>query len=404
MRAFWRSAALALVVPVLACAQDLRVLDREPPPPTAPRDECMCEEPDLCAVDQCEDSSGIRQLAAGYRHVCRVNDGALECWGENRSSQLGMADTETRSSPRQVGDDRRWLRVAAAEEHTCAIESPGSLFCWGNNASGQLGLRDTAPHRLPMRVGNFDDYEAVFCGGDSSCALRAGGQLYCWGATGQLISGSGDVGTPEIVDEPIEVLPDAEFRQVSLGALHACAIRRDGALLCWGQNGDGQLGVNMTSSMAKQPTQLERMGWQQVSAGQHHTCAIRQGELYCWGRGDSGELGFETRRVIAPVRVGEQDDWRTVSAGVTHTCATKRNNQLYCWGRNGNGQLGQTPSEPIKAPTLVKPESRFSKVVTGSAHTCALETGQRMYCWGANDQGQLGLGDTNIHVMPTAVD
>ena len=393
--------ALALFA---GCTQDLQVLDRDPEEAMIPV-ECMCDEGDLCAVNRCVNPAGITSLAVGYRHVCRVSDGALACWGENRAGQLGLADTEMRRAPERVQEGSSWLMVAAAEEHTCAIAEPGRLYCWGNNASGQLGIKNNASQRIPTRVSGYDDWEKVFCGGESSCGLRANGKLYCWGATGELIVGMGDIDTPVMVNQPIEVMPEARFKDVSLGGRHTCAIRSDGVLLCWGQNTDGQLGIARPTPMMKQPTQVARSGWQQVSAGQHHTCGVRQGELYCWGRGDSLELGTGNRRTYnAPVRVGDEGDWASVAVGISHTCGIRRNRFLYCWGRNGDGQLGTSPSEPVGTLMQVRSDWRFRTVAVGSQHSCALDTGQTLYCWGANDQGQLGTDDPMPRYMPALVE
>ena len=401
--------ALAMLLLCSACTDRLEVLSPDSTGSAVRPDagSCVCEVPELCAVDHCVNSSGITRLGVGYRHVCRVADGELACWGENRAAQLGLRDTLQHDSPTRVGDEASWLDVSAAEEHTCAILSPGQLWCWGQNASGQLGTGGTASRNTPQRIAGFDDFERVFVGGDSSCALRAGGALYCWGASGQLIGGTGDVLTPEIVDKPIEVLPGSRFKDVSLGAAHVCGIRVDGTLWCWGQNNEGQLGLGMTSEMARQPTQLPRNNWQQVAAGQHHTCAVRgEGQLFCWGRGDTFELGLGTnmRRANSPQRVGEDSDWQAVAVGGAHTCALKRNRRLFCWGRNSEGQVGVTASEPIANPTQIDAASRYMKVSLGAQHSCALNTGQSLYCWGSNEEGQLGLGDRMSRYQPVLVE
>ncbi len=61
------------------------------------------------------------------------------------------------------------------------------------------------------------------------------------------------------------------FTQVSAGSLHACAIKPDGTVACWGNNLDGQ-------STPPEGAFL----W--ISAGQFHTCGLRSGGgLECWG-------------------------------------------------------------------------------------------------------------------------
>lgn len=387
----------------VACTQQLDVLDRDA---TGSSKRCMCEDQQLCAVERCVEKAGITSFSAGYRHTCRVEDGELSCWGENRAGQLGVGDSQERMSPTRVGDDSSWLEVAASEEHTCAISSPGRLYCWGNNRSGQLGTKDSAPQTTPRRVGSYDDFVRVFCGGDSTCALRSGGALYCWGATGQLLAGSGDVATPVVVDEPIEVVNGTMFREVALGGLHACGVRQDRALVCWGQNGDGQLGIGMAAESVRLPAQVMGERWEHVAASQHHTCGIRDGTLLCWGRGDSGELGIPNRRRVAflPQRVGDGNEWNVVDAGGSHSCAINDAKRLFCWGRNVEGQLGMTPTNSMETPVLVSPNIRYAAVSLGATHSCALDTGGVLYCWGNNDVGQLGLGDHMQRMQPTQLE
>lgn len=403
MRSFW------CVLFVLAgCTERLPVLDRAPEPP--PTDEpCECKANQLCAVDHCVNKNDRLSLSVGVRHACRVDEGVISCWGENRQGQLGVGDSNERPSPAQVGDGSSWLEVAAAEEHTCAIAAPGRLYCWGNNMSGQLGTGESAGQQnVPTRVATtYEDFERVFAGGDSTCAFRAGGTLYCWGATGELLAGTGDVVTALVIDEPAIVLSGMKWKDLSLGIDHACAVRDDGALFCWGRNSDGQLGLGMASDMTKPATQVgDDTDWEHVAAGQHHTCGIRAGQLYCWGRGDSGELGIPNRRrnmALAPARVTDMGEWEAIAVSATHSCAIAGDARVWCWGRNSEGQLGMTPSTPVQQPTQIG-QPRFSSIGVGSTFSCGVYTGQTLVCWGANDGGQLGTGDHTPQSTPSEVD
>jgi alpha-tubulin suppressor-like RCC1 family protein len=81
-------------------------------------------------------------------------DGALRCWGDGASGQLGLDPSQ------DIGDDEHPLAAAALDvgglevaaifagalaEHTCASLSDGSLRCWGLNDHGQLGLGYASP-------------------------------------------------------------------------------------------------------------------------------------------------------------------------------------------------------------------------------------------------------------------
>ena len=78
-----------------------------------------------------------------------------------------------------------------------ALESDGSLWAWGYNAYGQLGLGVTTPDKLiPTRVGTDSDWTAVACGGWHTVALKSDGSLWAWGDNGSGQLGVGGTGAP----------------------------------------------------------------------------------------------------------------------------------------------------------------------------------------------------------------
>jgi alpha-tubulin suppressor-like RCC1 family protein len=59
--------------------------------------------------------------------------------GDNQHGQLGLGDTQTRSSPQRV--TAQVFQADAGYAHTLFVTLSGSLFSCGSNACGQLGLR-----------------------------------------------------------------------------------------------------------------------------------------------------------------------------------------------------------------------------------------------------------------------
>ena len=100
-----------------------------------------------------------------------------------------------------------------------------------------------------------------------------------------------------------------------------------------------------------------------------------------------------------------------ISAGESHTCAIASDNQAYCWGSDSYGQLGNgaitgTQVSPVAIDTsgVLAGKTVLSISVAGD-HTCAIASDNLAYCWGCDGSGQLGNGVTNSdQPTPVAVD
>ena len=190
------------------------------------------------------------------------------------------------------------------------------------------------------------------------------------------------------------------WRQVDAGRHHTCAIRTDGRLYCWGWGNYGQLGYGGNADQPE-PVQVagNRTDWATVAAGSYHTCARRtNGRLYCWGYDGDGQLGngsATTDSQPTPVQVaGNRTDWATVTAGEGHTCARRTDRRLYCWGDDWAGQIGDGGTNTDQpAPVQVAGNlTDWASVTAGYGHTCARRTTGRLYCWGYDGSGQIGDG------------
>ena len=93
----------------------------------------------------------------------------------------------------------------------------------------------------------------------------------------------------------------------------------DGSLWTWGYNSFGQLGDNSNTNKSS-PVQTAAGGinWKQVSCSLFHTAAIKtDGELWTWGQNGYGELGDNTlTNRSSPVQtIGGGTNWKQVSGG-----------------------------------------------------------------------------------------
>ena len=313
-----------------------------------------------------------------------LDNNQIKCWGANNVGQLGYDDLVWRGNTAgqmaslgyvDLGIGRTAKKVAAGNNHTCAILDNDNVKCWGFNNSGQLGYDDTATRGstagsmalLPyVNVGpgrTVKDLNATSAG---TCVILDDGGLKCWGTNsyGQL----GQDRTGHIGDNPGEM---ASLANIDLGAGrtvknsdvgngHACATLDNGDVKCWGYNGVGaagssfnfQLGSNVGDMALVQKVDLGLdVKAKKVVAGSNHSCALlTTGQIKCWGYGMYGQLGINSSDIygyyygsiptMPTVILGVGRTAVDISAGNHHTCALLDNDTLKCWGLNSNSSFG----------------------------------------------------------------
>lgn len=184
---------------------------------------------------------------------------------------------------------------------------------------------------------------------------------------------------------------------VTVGEAHACALRGNGEVWCWGRNDQGQLGDDTLIDRLRPVRVVELSSAVQIAAGRNHTCArLSDGSLRCWGQRQLGQLGdgaslegSRLLRVPSPVYVTNVSDARFVAAGEAHTCTITSGGTL-CFGRNDFGELGDGRTQRSSVASAVLGLSDATQLALGNAHSCARVSDGSVACWGANDSGQLG--------------
>jgi alpha-tubulin suppressor-like RCC1 family protein len=170
-----------------------------------------------------------------------------------------------------------------------------------------------------------------------------------------------------------------DWCNVSVGVQHTAAVRTNGSLWAWGNNGGGRLGDNTIVSKSSPVSVVGGFtDWCHVSAGGGFTAAIRtNGTLWTWGLNSQGQLGDNTAvSRSSPVSVvGGFTDWCQVSAGSSHTAALRTTGSLWTWGCNGAGQLGDNTVVAKSSPvSVVGGFTNWCQVSAGGEHTAAINS------------------------------
>ena len=254
----------------------------------------------------------------------------------------------------------------------------------------------------------------IATGSGTTCALSAGGAGYCWGqdANGELGNNSTTSTTVPVAVTTSGLGSGETLAQVSLGTNFACALDSANAVYCWGLNTSGQAGNPATGTHFGVPTAVTSQS--AISAGYAHSCMIRNGRAYCWGDNTYGELGNGTTTSSStPVSVSTSGVLSGViltqiTAGYYFTCALSSAGSVYCWGRDAEGELGNGTTTASSTPVAVSTSGVLSGVTltqisAGTNSTCALSGTGAAYCWGGNSNGQLGNNSTTNSAVPVTV-
>jgi alpha-tubulin suppressor-like RCC1 family protein len=315
--------------------------------------------------------------------------------------QIAGIEERTQCVPRCDGDKARF--TCDADGVATRVECPTGPCLTSTCSNAVCGVAAAVGETCgPQATGTCN--EGAACTGIgiqlaarrlTTCARMHDGAVYCWGdnTNGQI----GD-GTVIARGNPTRVRGLPPVARVAVGYWNACGITAEGEAWCWGKSDNGQLGKR-TSAYEVTPQKIEGLPpVDSIAIGEAHLCALtRSEEVYCWGLNDYEQAGVAAvNRVDTPTRVALPSAAIQISSSKAHTCAVLRGEpSLACWGWNLQRQLGPAAGD-IKfsaAPISVElpSKARIVEVAVSARSTCALAD-KLVHCWGLNDRGQLGNG------------
>ena len=347
-------------------------------------------------------------VASGGGHALALQaDGSLWSWGSNSNGELGQGNTLPQTppaTPTQVivataVSDNDWSAIAAGDSHALALKADGTLWSWGSNSNGQLGQPALGAgtgvnQSTPAPVGTDRNWSAISAGSLNSLALKRNGTLWGFGDNGRGELGAGQNALLSI--SPVQSSPNGtDFVALSAGAFHGMALKSNGAIFAFGDNSSGQFGSGTTvSSTSLVPATSDSGGWIASEPGAQYTVARRSnGTLWSWGDNFFGQLGDGTTNPsLVPIPVGVAANWSGHSAGLSHVVALRSDGSLWSWGDNSFGQLGNGSVNPSLVPARITSTNDWAAVAAGDSHTLALKADGTLWAWGDNTFGQLGVG------------
>ena len=309
--------------------------------------------------------STYNSISAGKNYALATRkDGTAWAIGSNNYGQLGIGSYESKAKLVQIEGLTDITSISAGETHSIALDSYGTVYGWGSNANGELSSKYTGKDTSKPVVISMprDTIIQISAGKAESAFVTTNGQVY---GMGKILNGyipgvtnavKVEVGTNYLLilraDGTIYKYQNGQLTQVSniKNAIDISVQNNvnmyqsvDEKAYTWGENINGQLGLNSTEEVSN-PTQVLENGTNvfRIGAGYNNTFIISNtGFIYSAGDNKRGELGNGT---------SENDQSTTKYNSIVHTLVGDRNFEID--PENNTLEINEIEDINIKAKTF----------------------------------------------------
>lgn len=283
-------------------------------------------------------------------YIALQTDGTLWSKGTNSNRRLlGFGDVPPPTEFTQIGTESNWTEnISISSSNVFAVKADGTLWVWGTNgAVAGLGSNTNIPFLTPTQVGTDTNWAKVSSGFGMTVAVKTDGTLWSWGINnvGQL--GIGNPDTTFTVNVPMQVGTETNWSNIFTGNTQlVCAIKTDGTLWSWGNNGIYLGYPNSTNNNNyRSPKQVGTDTWKTIAIGVNNPMieGIKtEGTLWGWGKSVEGSymFGNGVSGYISefPIQIGTDSDWKEIWLSQLSASGLKTDGTRWGWGQNTNGQ------------------------------------------------------------------
>ncbi len=233
---------------------------------------------------------GYKDISTAFHYALAINsDNEIVGWGSSLTYP-SLFDTydvikdsdyfEPNYQVANIPKGSNYVAISTGSQYSLALTSDGEIVCWGKNYSLNSSCK----------IPEGNNFVAISVGTGCAIALRSTGKIESWKYDGRI---------------PI----DLNFTAISTNKYNPLGLRKDGTIICWGDN--------------KAP-EGEYIA---ISAGGSHALALKSDNtLVSWGNNEKDQL----------TRTPKESNFVAIATGLNHSIALNSKNEITIWGRIKN--------------------------------------------------------------------
>ncbi|CAG8801551.1 24188_t:CDS:2, partial [Dentiscutata erythropus] len=309
------------------------------------------------------------------------------------------------------------VKISCGSLHVAALIRDRKVITWGCNDEGALG-RDTKSEdnatekNVPALAQGLDDViiVKVACGSNIMLALSDQGQLY---ASGIFRDNNGNTGfTLAIKKQSIFVKygPTSHLKiaDIAIGENHVLVLMTNDYLYTFGCIDSYQLGrrisIRKRNRLILTPKKISSRIKKIFARGNHSFEINENGMIFTWGQNAEGQCGIELPNpIITPMKLEFFKNLTRVnqiSVGLHHTLVLLENSEVYSYSSSKYGQLGIDISEENRKFPVRINLNNCKIIVAGDHYSMAVNFENKVYTWGFGKTYALRNQSENDKLLP----
>ena len=191
---------------------------------------------------------------------------------------------------------------------------------------------------------------------------------------------------------------------IAAGQSHSLFVDTDSGVWTCGLNDNGQLGLENSEKLVKEPTQIQGLPpITYVAANQHSLFVDIEGTLWGCGNNLSNQMGAGKEKIRKPRQIEGLPEIFQVSASFYCSLLLATNGEVWGAGKNPYGQLGNG-SKFSEAATRIENIPKMKSTFAAFNHSLFLDLDGHVWVSGNNGNHRLGLGHLNNERSPVRLE